>query len=160
MTLIWTKGLFSSTYKIQRNGESIGYFKSSSWSSNAGGVLNEQKVSFKPRGVFSSTVDIFDINTKKRIGEIRTKAFSLNRILKFGNDTLYLFSRGFFSKKWILKDKDITLVEYKARETKGEIKTSDKADDVMILAGLYGINQYYEYIAVVIVITIAIVASQ
>lgn len=157
MKLNWTTGLFSSTYKLKENGESIGHLKVNPWISKAEGLIHEQKLLFKSRGAFSSTVDIFDLHTGKRIGEMKSKSFSSTKILNLENEKpLFLVPKGIFSNKWFLKSKDEAFIEINAKETKGEMKAIGPVNDVMVLSGLYGINQYYvEYIAAAVAAAVA-----
>lgn len=158
MNLSWKKGIFSSTYKLFSGEQEAGYLKERTWSRKAEGVLNETKVSFRKKGVFSNKVEITDPETVETLGQIEMSTWKNKASITLGEKMLkWRFSNN-WNTKWELLEDGNPIVKYKSRTFSGEGE-SQIEDELMMLTGLFIFNHFTQILLTITTVSTLIIVS-
>ncbi len=152
INIIWKKGFFSSSYELFQNNINIGKFRRSSFSSISKGKINDAKLEFKKKGLFSSNTDIIDLSSNKNIGEIQFNAWG-NKVNIILNNEKYTWKyNNFWGSKWSISNSEKKLIIYKSATTSGNVK-SISSNDLLLLSGFYVIDYLRKLVTVISIST-------
>lgn len=156
--LKWNKGMFSNMYKIYSNGTQVGSLSDNSFSQSSVGVFGDKKYKFQTTGLFDQKTQVIDAANNKSIGVINysnlmTKAtITINgKIINWKYDNMWN------TKSSISNSEGIDIKYYKS-SSGGKIE-SNTDDELLLLAGLFVINYYWQMTIAVLVIFIPIWVS-
>jgi hypothetical protein len=158
MNYKWKKGIFSSTYELFLNESKTGELKQEMFSETVYGKINESNYKFKKKGIFSSEIEITDLNSKKQIGKIKFNSW-INKAEIFLKEQKFEWkSDSFWGNKWSIRENDKKMIEYKTSGlSDGNIKSTIE-NDLLIISGLFTFN-YYKRIAAFMLIMIIIITN-
>ncbi|WP_421948394.1 hypothetical protein [Phaeodactylibacter xiamenensis] len=158
MNLNWKKGMFSSTYKLFSGEQEAGYLKERAWSCKADGVLNDTKVAFRKKGIFSSKAEIIDPETEEKLGQIEMSIWKNKASITLGEKMLkWRFSNN-WNTKWELLEDGNPIVKYKSRTFSGEAE-SQIEDELMMLTGLFIFNHFTQILLTITTVSTLIIVS-
>lgn len=158
MDLNWKKGLFASTYQLFVGEQEAGYLKERTWSRKATGMLNDTKVVFQKKGIFSSKAEIKDPETEEVLGQIEMSTWRNKASITLGNRTLnWKFSNN-WNTKWELLEDENPIIKYKSRTFSGKAE-SQVEDELMILTGLFIFNHFTQIMLTISSISAIIIVS-
>jgi hypothetical protein len=147
--LNWKKGVFKSTYEILSGEMSIGNLRPDSWSNNGRGELNGKTYIFETKGFFNHETRIFSAGSNVPTGRIVYNTWKTKATIEYGNKTYNWKYDNAWNTKWSLLDEEGILIRYSGSFTKGEIEIKVH-DELLILAGLYITNYFWQISSVVI----------
>jgi hypothetical protein len=153
----WKKGLFSSKYRLFDNNIEVGEFSQSAFSSTSLGKINEVKLRFKKKGLFSSETEITDLNSNQLIGNIKFNSWRNKAEIKISNKKYLWKYDNFWNSKWSISENGQQLINYKSSTTSGNIESSIE-NDLLMLSGLYVYN-YYVMMMIIIAASTTIIVS-
>ncbi len=158
MKINWKKGLFSSKYELFSQNKKIGELNEEMFSRTAIGKLNNSRVKFRKKGVFSSETEITDLNLNSNIGQIKFNAWGNKAEINLNGKKLGWKSDSFWGKKWSVLENGQPIVKYDSSTFKGEIDSKIN-DEVLLLAGLFVFNYYMQMIIIIATSTAIIVSA-
>ncbi len=144
----WKKDFFSSTFQFYSNGTPIGYLKIGVWSNNAKGIFNDKEYDFNTKGFINQETIIVDTQSSIVIATITYNRWKSKATIKLadGLECTWQYCN-FWHTKWTLS-KNQNPINYHGSNLKGEI-AAYIPDEVLILAGLFISNHYWQSSAAV-----------
>jgi hypothetical protein len=156
MNYKWKKGFFSSTYELFLNESKVGELKQEMFSETVYGKINASNYKFKKKGMFSSEIEITDLNSKTLIGKIKFNSWVNNSELFLDEQKFEWKSDSFWGNKWSIREHDKKLIEYKTSGlSDGNIK-STIINDLLLISGVFSFNYYKRLAALMLIIIIVI----
>jgi hypothetical protein len=149
--LNWTKGFFSDTYNLFSENLQIGSLKEKPFSQTSIAAINNKEYIFKTKGFFKQQTSITDSLNNLLIGDITYNSFSNKAVINVNGKTLEWKYDNFWNTKWSLSDSAGTKVSFRGSTSKGQVE-SNTEDDLMILAGLFISNYYWQMTAVILLV--------
>lgn len=146
----WTKGLFSNLYSIYSNGALVGNLKDKSFSQTAQGKVNGKEYIFKTKGFLKQYTEIIDSSENRIIGEITYNNWKTKATISLNNKTINWKYDNAWNTKWSLFDSTGVLMNFSGSSSKGQIN-SNVDDELLILAGLFVTNYYWQTTTAVII---------
>jgi len=158
MNYKWKKGFFSSSYELFINESKTGELKQEMFSETVYGKINESNYKFKKKGIFSSEIEITDLESKTLIGKIKFNSWITKAEIFLNEQKFEWKSDSFWGNKWSIRENDKKLIEYKTSGlSDGNIKSTIE-NDLLLISGLFSFN-YYKRIAAFTVIIIIIITN-
>jgi hypothetical protein len=158
MNISWKKGLFSTAYQLFYGNQKAGYLKERTWSRKADGVLMETQVSFRKKGVFSSEAEIFDAETKKKLGEIEMSFWGNKTSITLDDKVFNWRFSNSWNSKWELLEGAHPIIKYKSGLLSGKAE-SQIEDELMLLTGLFIYNHFTQIMLFISIISAVIIIS-
>jgi hypothetical protein len=149
-SIIWKKGIFSSTHELFSNGMLIGKLQSKTWSSDAISTINGKHFSFKTRGFLSQSTILIDNDINKVVGKITYSDWRKRASIELQDTTAELKVDNIWNSRWTLKDKNNHSILYKDSTTMGTIQFANQ-NDKLIIAGLYARNHFKQKSTVLLI---------
>ena len=149
LKLNWKKGIFDSTYSLHEQNEQVGWLQSKSFSQQSVGKLNGKKYAFRTTGTFSQKTDIFDLEDKKKIGEISYSNWMTKAEINFSDRSMHWRYENHWNTRWRLTGEGDKDIQYISSTTSGLINSNTESE-LEILTGLY-INNYYSQLLLLII---------
>jgi hypothetical protein len=154
--LNWKKGIFKSTYEIYSENILVGRLKDKSWTQSADGEINGKKYSFKTKGFFKQETQITDSENNTIVGKITYNSWKTRAKIELNDIVIHWKYSNFWNTKWSLYNSENNLVNFQGSSSKGTIEY-DENNDLLVLAGLYITNYYWQItLAVIIAVFIPI----
>lgn len=158
-SLEWRKGLFSSTYRITKEGRPVGELIEHTFAQTADGELNGKKYTFRTKGFLNQKTDIIDRRTGDVIGGIEYNAWMTKATLSFGPRKVLWKYTNMWNTKWSIYDSDSIKIDYSGSTSGGQIESSVD-DELLLLSGLFVTNYYWQLTAIILaVVFIPIIAN-
>jgi hypothetical protein len=130
--------------------------KDKAWKQSADGEINGKKYVFKTKGFFKQKTQIIDPENNSIIANITYNSWMTKAKIEFSDSVVQWKYDNAWNTKWSLFNEEKILVKYHGSSTKGKIE-SDKADDLLVLTGLFITNYNWEVtVAAVIAVFIPI----
>jgi len=152
----WKKDLFSSNYKLLKDGNIRGYINCNPFSRKITCGMGDKKFIVKEAGFLNCNSIIYAAESRAEIGQIhynfwRTKA---NLILQSGKVYDWTYTN-FSSTRWKLSGENVE-INYADKCTSGEVVSSTTDEELFILSGLL-IRNYYVYQLTITLLVVFIV---
>ena len=152
----WKKGLFSSKYRLFDNNIEVGEFRQPALGSTSLGMINEVKLRFKKKGLFSSETEITDFNSNQSIGTIKFNSLGNKAEIKIDNKKYLWEYDDFWNSKWSISENGQQLINSKSSTTSGYIESTIE-NELLMLSGFYVYNYYVMIMIIFMTITAIIV---
>ena len=159
MNINWKKGFFSSKYELFSKNVKIGELTEKMFSNTSKGILNNHKIKFEKKGLFSSQTDITDSELNKVIGGIKFNSWKSKAEINLNEKSYLLKSIGFWGNKWNLLENNEKIIDYKSSTLNGKIE-SKVNDQIILLIGLYTMNYYIRRTAIIAISSIIIISGR
>ncbi|MCT8339195.1 hypothetical protein MG296_03950 [Flavobacteriaceae bacterium TK19130] len=158
LNLHWKKKFFSNQYRIFENGREVGHFKDQPFSNTTIAGLKGQKYTFKTTGFFKRHTEVLDASNTV-VAEIEYGNWMRTASISIKGDVYSWKYDNTWNTKWSIRNHKGIEINYAGSSTKGEIKANVE-DTVLVLAGLFITNYYWQTtVAVMIAIMIPIMVS-
>ena len=157
MKINWKKNIFSSTYQLSSNHESVGELKEKVFSNSTKAELFGVKIKFSKSDFFSSEVKIIDRTLNQEIGKIKFNAWGNKAVISLNGAKFQWQYEKFWASKWQIARNGIVVCRYKSKTSRGSIESTVK-DEALILTGLFIYNHYLK-ITMMVVMFIVLFAS-
>lgn len=157
MNLTWTKGLFSSLYRINSNGKQLGSLKDKPFSRTTKGIINGKEYLFRNSGFFKQQTEIFDCSDNKEIGGIEYNSWRSKATITVNGSKYNWKYDNLWNTRWSISGTNGLSAKFKSFTTKGHID-ADTDDTLLILSGLFIKDFYLQAAFIVILIAVIIPA--
>lgn len=138
--------------------QEAGHLKGQAWSRKAEGVLNETKVSFRKKGVFSNKAEITDPETGETLGQIEMSGWRNKARITLGGKTLNWRFTNIWNTRRELLEEGNSIIKYKSRTFSGEAELQIQ-DGLMMLTGLFIFNHFTQIMLTVVTVSTIIIAA-
>jgi hypothetical protein len=155
--ITWSKGLFSSLYRLYSNGKQIGYLTDKPFSRNTKGMFDGKEYIFRNSGFFNQHTEIVDCSDNRVIGKIEYNNWK-SKATVFVNGKEYNWKYdNIWNTQWSITDSDGISLRFNSSTTKGQIE-ADKYEGLLVLSGLFIKNFYLQTVFIVILVAVIIPA--
>jgi hypothetical protein len=155
--LNWKKGIFKSSYEILSGEQPSGFLKPDTWTRKGTGELNGRKYLFETKGFFNQETLIINPDTNLQTGRITYNTWKTKATIEYDNKIFFWKYDNGWNTKWSISDSNPLLVRYQGSFTRGEIEISSY-NELLILAGLY-ITNYFWQISSAVIVTVLLPVS-
>ncbi len=153
----WSKGLFTSLYKIYSNGKQLGNLIDKPFSRTIKGMLDGKEYLFRNTGFFRQYTEIVDCSDNRVIGGIEYNSWRSKATVSVNGRTYNWKYDNLWSTQWSLSGSDGISARFNSSITKGQID-ADTDDGLLVLSGLFVKNYYLQTAFIVILVAVIIPA--
>jgi hypothetical protein len=152
--LKWKGGIFSNTFEIFSDGVAVGNLKENTWKQSADGELFGERYLFKTKGFFKQETQIIDANNGSFLGTIKFNSWRTRATIEYLERVVNWKYDNLWNTKWSISDFNGVQVLYEGSSSKGKIELN-KQNELLLLAGLY-ITNYYWQISIAVIVAILV----
>ncbi|MGB3468087.1 MAG: hypothetical protein WBA74_22570 [Cyclobacteriaceae bacterium] len=137
-SLSWSMNLFGTSFEVKNNRGSVGRLKLKPLSSVAEGFIGSKEYRFKPKGIFSTKVEVWQIGHSLPVAHIRYGTWGRKALITIDQKQYTWKYENIWQTKWSLRSNDVILIQSKDNSmfSKGTIE-SGSTDQLLVLICLY-----------------------